>query len=69
MKRFKEMNDKKAIKNKDPSTEELMDEIFEKINEEYSKHRITEAEFYNIQTNALIWRELRKITKILENKK
>jgi hypothetical protein len=63
------MNDKKAIKNKDPSTEELMDEIFEKINEEYSKHRITEAEFYNIQTNALIWRELRKITKILENKK
>jgi hypothetical protein len=63
------MNDKKAIKDKDPSTEELMDEIFEKINEEYSKHRITEAEFYNIQTNALIWRELRKITKILENKK
>jgi hypothetical protein len=63
------MNDKKPIKDKDPSTEELMDEIFEKINEEYSKHRITEAEFYNIQTNALIWRELRKITKILENKK
>lgn len=63
------MNDKKAIKDKDPSTEELMDEIFEKINEEYRKHRLTEAEFYNIQTNALIWRELRKITKILENKK
>ena len=63
------MNDKKPIKDKDASTEELMDEIFEKINEEYSKHRITEAEFYNIQTNALIWRELRKITKILENKK
>jgi hypothetical protein len=58
-------------KNENPikglSTEELMDKIFEKINEEYSKHRITEAEFYNIQTNALIWRELRKITKILEN--
>jgi len=63
------MNDKKPIKDKDASTEELMDEIFEKINEEYRKHRLTEAEFYNIQTNALIWRELRKITKILENKK
>jgi hypothetical protein len=63
------MNDKKPIKNKDASTEELMDKIFEKINEEYRKHRLTEAEFYNIQTNALIWRELRKITKILENKK
>jgi hypothetical protein len=63
------MNNKKPIKDKDPSTEELMDEIFEKINQEYSKHRLTEAEFYNIQTNALIWRELRKITKILENKK
>jgi hypothetical protein len=58
--------DEKPIKGL--STEELMDKIFEKINEEYSKHRITEAEFYNIQTNALIWRELRKITKILENK-
>jgi hypothetical protein len=63
------MNNKKPVKDKDPSTEELMDEIFEKINQEYSKHRLTEAEFYNIQTNALIWRELRKITKILENKK
>jgi len=63
------MNDKKPIKDKDASTEELMDKIFEKINEEYRKHRLTEAEFYNIQTNALIWRELRKITKILENKK
>jgi hypothetical protein len=63
------MNDKKPIKDKDPSTEELMDKIFEKINEEYRRHRLTEAEFYNIQTNALIWRELRKITKILENKK
>jgi len=63
------MNDKKPIKDKDQSTEELMDKIFEKINEEYRKHRLTEAEFYNIQTNALIWRELRKITKILENKK
>jgi|GEM_PF-2727331 hypothetical protein len=57
--------DEKPIKGL--NTEELMDKIFEKINEEYSKHRITEAEFYNIQTNALIWRELRKITKILEN--
>ncbi len=63
------MNDKKPIKDKDPSTEELMDKIFEKINEEYRRHRLTEAEFYNIQTNALIWREIRKITKILENKK
>jgi len=63
------MNDKKRIKDKDPSTEELMDKIFEKINEEYKKHRLTEAEFYNIQTNAMIWRELRKITNILENKK
>jgi hypothetical protein len=63
------MNDKKPIKDKDPSTEELMDKIFEKINEEYRKHRLTEAEFYNIQTNAMIWRELRKITNILENKK
>ena len=63
------MNDKKSIKDKDPSTEELMDKIFEKINEEYRKHRLTEAEFYNIQTNAMIWRELRKITNILENKK
>lgn len=63
------MNDKKPIKDKDPSTEEIMDKIFEKINEEYRKHRLTEAEFYNIQTNAMIWRELRKITNILENKK
>jgi hypothetical protein len=63
------MNDKKRIKDKDPSTEELMDTIFEKINEDYKKHRITEAEFYNIQTNAMIWKELRKITNILENKK
>jgi hypothetical protein len=63
------MNDKKPIKDKDASTEELMDEIFEKINEDYKKHRITEAEFYNIQINALIWKELRKITNILENKK
>jgi hypothetical protein len=63
------MNDKKPIKDKDPSTEELMDTIFEKINEDYKKHRITEAEFYNIQTNAMIWKELRKITNILENKK
>jgi hypothetical protein len=63
------MNDKKPIKDKDASTEELMDEIFEKINEDYKKHRITEAEFYNIQTNAMIWKELRKITNILENKK
>lgn len=63
------MNDKKSIKDKDPSTEELMDKIFEKINEDYKKHRITEAEFYNIQTNAMIWKELRKITNILENKK
>ena len=63
------MNDKKSIKDKDASTEELMDKIFEKINEEYRKHRLTEAEFYNIQTNAMIWRELRKITNILENKK
>jgi hypothetical protein len=63
------MNDKKPIKDKDASTEELMDKIFEKINEEYRKHRLTEAEFYNIQTNAMIWRELRKITNILENKK
>lgn len=63
------MNDKKRIKDKDPSTEELMDKIFEKINEEYRKHRLTEAEFYNIQTNAMIWRELRKITNILENMK
>jgi hypothetical protein len=63
------MNDKKPIKDKDASTEELMDKIFEKINEEYRKHRLTEAEFYNIQTNAMIWRELRKITSILENKK
>lgn len=63
------MNVKKPIKDKDASTEEIMDEIFEKINEEYRKHRLTEAEFYNIQTNAMIWRELRKITKILENKK
>jgi hypothetical protein len=62
------MNDKKP-KDKDPSTEEIMDDIFEKINEEYRKHRLTEAEFYNIQTNAMIWRELRKITNILENKK
>jgi hypothetical protein len=63
------MNDKKPIKDKDSSTEELMDNIFEKINEEYRKHRLTEAEFYNIQTSAMIWRELRKITNILENKK
>jgi hypothetical protein len=63
------MNVKKPIKDKDASTEEIMDEIFEKINEEYRKHRLTEAEFYNIQTNAMIWRELRKITNILENKK
>jgi hypothetical protein len=63
------MNDKKPIKDKDASTEELMDKIFEKINEEYRKHRLTEAEFYNIQTNAMIWKELRKITNILENKK
>jgi len=63
------MNDKKAIKDKDPSTEELMDDIFEKVNENYRKHRLTEAEFYNIQTNAMIWRELRKITNILENEK
>jgi hypothetical protein len=63
------MNDKKPIKDKDPSTEELMDKIFEKINVEYRKHRLTEAEFYNIQTNAMIWRELRKITNILENMK
>jgi hypothetical protein len=63
------MNYKKPIKDKDASTEELMDKIFEKINEEYRKHRLTEAEFYNIQTNAMIWRELRKITNILENKK
>jgi hypothetical protein len=63
------MNDKKPTKDKDPSTEELMDNIFEKINEDYRKHRITEAEFYNIQINALIWKELRKITNILENKK
>jgi hypothetical protein len=62
------MNAKKP-KDKDPSTEELMDEIFKKVNEDYKKHRITEAEFYNIQTNAMIWKELRKITKILENKK
>ena len=60
---------KKPIKDKDASTEELMDKIFKKINEEYRKHRLTEAEFYNIQTNAMIWRELRKITNILENKK
>ena len=60
---------KKPIKDKDASTEDIMDEIFEKINEEYRKHRLTEAEFYNIQTNAMIWRELRKITNILENKK
>jgi hypothetical protein len=63
------MNVKKPIKDKDASTEEIMDEIFEKINEEYRKHRLTEAEFYNIQTNAMIWKELRKITNILENKK
>lgn len=63
------MNVKKPIKDKDASTEEIMDEIFEKINEEYRKDRLTEAEFYNIQTNAMIWRELRKITNILENKK
>jgi len=62
------MNDKKP-KDKDASTEEIMDEIFEKVNENYKKHRLTEAEFYNIQTNAMIWRELRKITNILENKK
>ena len=62
------MNAKKP-KDKDPSTEELMDEIFKKVNEDYKKHRITEAEFYNIQTNAMIWKELGKITKILENKK
>ena len=43
--------------------------IFEKMNQDYRKHRITEAEFYNIQINALIWKELRKITNILENKK
>jgi hypothetical protein len=61
------MNDKKPIK--DQSTEEIMDNIFKKVNEDYKKRRITEAEFYNIQTNALIWKELRKITKILENKK
>jgi hypothetical protein len=61
------MTEKKPIK--DQSTEEIMDNIFEKINEEYRKHRLTEAEFYNIQTNAMIWRELRKITNILENKK
>jgi hypothetical protein len=60
------MNDKKPI---DQSTEEIMDNIFKKVNEDYKKRRITEAEFYNIQTNALIWKELRKITKILENKK
>ena len=63
------MNDKKPIKDKDPSTEELMDKIFEKMNQDQRKHRITEAEFYNIQINALIWKELRKITNILENKK
>jgi hypothetical protein len=63
------MNDKKTIKDKDPSTEELVDEIFKKMNEDYKKHRITEAEFYIIQTNALILKELRKITNILENKK
>jgi len=62
------MNAKKP-KDKDPSTEELMDEIFKKVNEDYKKHRISEAEFYNIQTNAMIWKELGKITKILENKK
>ena len=45
-----------------------IDKIFEKVNQDYKKHRITEAEFYNIQINALIWKELRKITKILENK-
>ena len=61
------MTEKKPIK--DQSTEEIMDDIFKKVNEDYQKHRITEAEFYNIQTNALIWKELRKITKILENKK
>ena len=63
------MNDKKPITIKDPSTEELIDKIFEKVNQDYKKHRITEAEFYNIQINALIWKELRKITNILENKK
>ncbi|MDW0256659.1 MAG: hypothetical protein QN778_08780 [Nitrososphaeraceae archaeon] len=62
------MNDKKPITIKDPSTEELIDKIFEKVNQDYKKHRITEAEFYNIQINALIWKELRKITKLLENK-
>ena len=62
------MNDKKPITIKDPSTEELIDKIFEKVNQDYKKHRITEAEFYNIQINALIWKELRKITSILENK-
>jgi hypothetical protein len=61
------MNDKKPIK--DQRTEEIMDNIFKKVNEDYKNHRITEAEFYNIQTNAMIWKELRKITKILENKK
>lgn len=62
------MTDKRGAKTK-LSDEKLMDIIRKKIKEDYMKNRITDAEYYNIQTNLLIWRQLHRIANALEKNK